>query len=59
MGLGKTIQSVSTLNHIWKEEGIRGPFMVLAPLSTLSHWLREFEGSAPPTPRATPTPTHA
>ena len=44
MGLGKTIQSVSTLNHIWKEEGIRGPFMVLAPLSTLSHWLREFEG---------------
>jgi chromodomain-helicase-DNA-binding protein 7 len=43
MGLGKTVQSVSTLHHIWKEEGIRGPFLVLAPLSTLAHWLREFE----------------
>ena len=44
MGLGKTIQSVSVLHHIWREEGIRGPFLVLAPLSTLSHWQREFEG---------------
>lgn len=44
MGLGKTIQSVSTLNFIWQQEGIRGPFLVIAPLSTLSHWLREFEG---------------
>ena len=44
MGLGKTVQSVTTLHHIWKVENIRGPFLVLAPLSTLSHWLREFEG---------------
>ena len=44
MGLGKTVQSVTTLHHIWQHEGIRGPFLVLAPLSTLSHWLREFEG---------------
>ena len=44
MGLGKTVQSVTTLHHIWKVEHIRGPFLVLAPLSTLSHWQREFEG---------------
>ena len=44
MGLGKTVQSVTTLNHIWTVENVRGPFLVLAPLSTLSHWLREFEG---------------
>ena len=44
MGLGKTVQSVTTVNHIWKVENIRGPFLVLAPLSTLSHWQREFDG---------------
>ena len=43
MGLGKTIQSVATLHHLWSVEKIRGPFLVLAPLSTLSHWQREFE----------------
>ena len=43
MGLGKTIQSVATLNHLWKHEHVRGPFLVIAPLSTLSHWQREFE----------------
>ena len=43
MGLGKTIQSVSTLNHIWRHESIRGPFLVLAPLSTLAHWQRTIE----------------
>uniref|UniRef100_A0A7S4BX57 Uncharacterized protein n=1 Tax=Chrysotila carterae TaxID=13221 RepID=A0A7S4BX57_CHRCT len=43
MGLGKTVQSVATLNYIWKHEHIRGPFLVVAPLSTLSHWQREFE----------------
>ena len=43
MGLGKTIQSVATLNQIWQNEGIRGPFLVIAPLSTLHHWQREFD----------------
>jgi SNF2 family DNA or RNA helicase len=38
MGLGKTIQSVSTLAHLASHEAIRGPFLVVAPLSTLSHW---------------------
>ncbi|KAK4536923.1 hypothetical protein CDCA_CDCA10G2948 [Cyanidium caldarium] len=43
MGLGKTIQTVSLLYHLWRNEGVRGPFLVVAPLSTLGHWKREFE----------------
>ena len=38
MGLGKTIQSMSLLDHLTKINKIRGPFLVLAPLSTLDHW---------------------
>ena len=42
MGLGKTVQSVSLLNYLWQTQGIAGPFLVVAPLSTLPHWQREF-----------------
>lgn len=42
MGLGKTIQSISLLCAI-KQCGIRGPFLVIAPLSTIANWQREFE----------------
>ena len=42
MGLGKTIQSITYLNEI-KLHGIRGPFLVIAPLSTVCNWQREFE----------------
>ncbi|XP_047133155.1 chromodomain-helicase-DNA-binding protein 8 isoform X1 [Hydra vulgaris] len=42
MGLGKTIQSISLLCAI-KQYGIRGPFLVIAPLSTIVNWQREFE----------------
>ena len=38
MGLGKTIQSIAFLDHLIKICKIRGPFLVVAPLSTLSHW---------------------
>ncbi|KAJ9062473.1 hypothetical protein DSO57_1010496 [Entomophthora muscae] len=41
MGLGKTIQSVSFLYHIHRTFQIRGPFLIVAPLSTLPHWERE------------------
>ncbi len=41
MGLGKTIQSVSYLNHLVTREHVRGPFLIIAPLSTLGHWERE------------------
>ena len=42
MGLGKTVQSVTYLQHL-RNQGIDGPFLVIAPLSTLGNWQREFE----------------
>lgn len=42
MGLGKTIQSLTFVNSVW-EYGIRGPFLIIAPLSTIPNWQREFE----------------
>lgn len=42
MGLGKTIQTIAFLSHL-KGNGLHGPYMVIAPLSTLSNWLNEFE----------------
>ena len=39
MGLGKTAQSVAVLEHA-RLEG-KGPFLVIAPLTTLMHWQRE------------------
>ncbi len=42
MGLGKTIQSLAFLDGIFNY-GIRGPFLVIAPLSTIPNWQREFE----------------
>nr|XP_018669889.1 chromodomain-helicase-DNA-binding protein 7 isoform X2 [Ciona intestinalis] len=42
MGLGKTIQSITFLQKIF-DHGIRGPFLVVAPLSTIANWQREFE----------------
>ncbi|KAJ1382078.1 P-loop containing nucleoside triphosphate hydrolase protein, partial [Ochromonadaceae sp. CCMP2298] len=44
MGLGKTVQVVTFLDHLFTTEGIRGPFLVCVPLSTIGHWKREFEG---------------
>ena len=43
MGLGKTVQTVSFLDLIYNRFNVRGPFIVVAPLSTLPHWQREFE----------------
>ena len=43
MGLGKTIQSTIFLNYLRFKENIRGPFLIVAPLSTSTHWLRELE----------------
>ncbi|KAI9316672.1 P-loop containing nucleoside triphosphate hydrolase protein [Dichotomocladium elegans] len=40
MGLGKTVQSVAFLNDIYYNLGIRGPFLIVAPLSTVPHWIR-------------------
>ncbi|CAD8066277.1 unnamed protein product [Paramecium sonneborni] len=43
MGLGKTIQTISFLNHLYNFENYRGPFLIIAPLSTLQHWKRTVE----------------
>jgi len=41
--LGKTIQSICFLQYLKNNENIRGPFLVVAPLSTLVNWASEFE----------------
>eukprot|EP00850_Spirogloea_muscicola_P020308 SM000212S06901 [mRNA] locus=s212:113572:124037:+ [translate_table: standard] len=46
MGLGKTVQSVAFLAAI-RDEGQTPPHLVVAPLSTLRNWEREFAIWAP------------
>ncbi|KAK4710217.1 hypothetical protein R3W88_004730 [Solanum pinnatisectum] len=46
MGLGKTIQTISFLAHL-KGNGLDGPYLVIAPLSTLSNWVNEIERFVP------------
>ncbi|KAF3320508.1 ATP-dependent DNA helicase DDM1 [Carex littledalei] len=46
MGLGKTVQTIGFLAHL-KGEGLHGPYMVIAPLSTLSNWINEVARFAP------------
>lgn len=43
MGLGKTVQTVQIFKLLFTKHKIRGPFLIVAPLSTLAHWQREFE----------------
>ena len=43
MGLGKTVQIVSLFEHLKRMDNISGPFLVVVPLGTISHWKREFE----------------
>ena len=40
MGLGKTIQTIAFLYHLYHSEEIVGPFLILAPLTTLHQWRR-------------------
>ena len=49
MGLGKTIQTIALICHL-VEMGIPGPFLVVAPLSTIENWKREFNRFAPSLP---------
>ena len=42
MGLGKTVQTVTFVNYLYSKYHQRGPFLIVAPLSTLGHWQREF-----------------
>ena len=49
MGLGKTIQTIALFAHL-VEMGVPGPFLVVAPLSTIANWVREFKKFAPMLP---------
>jgi SNF2 family DNA or RNA helicase len=44
MGLGKTIQSTAFLNLLFTQEKVRGPFLIVVPLSTMGNWEREIRG---------------
>ncbi|KDP38310.1 hypothetical protein JCGZ_05196 [Jatropha curcas] len=46
MGLGKTIQTIGFLAHL-KGNGLDGPYLVIAPLSTLSNWVNEISRFTP------------
>ncbi|SJX64363.1 related to proliferation associated SNF2-like protein [Sporisorium reilianum f. sp. reilianum] len=49
MGLGKTLQTISFLAHL-REKGVWGPFLIVAPLSTINNWVLEFERFTPDIP---------
>ena len=44
MGLGKTIQTAAYIYMVHTTLCCRGPFLIAAPLSTIPHWQREFDG---------------
>lgn len=47
MGLGKTVQSISLLAYLAESQGIWGPFVVVAPASTLHNWQQELARFVP------------
>ena len=49
MGLGKTIQTIALFCHLI-ELDVPGPFLIIAPLSTIRNWQREFNRFAPDVP---------
>ncbi|TPX69543.1 hypothetical protein SpCBS45565_g02258 [Spizellomyces sp. 'palustris'] len=49
MGLGKTLQCIAFLAHLY-EVGTKGPFLIVAPLSTITNWVAEFKHWAPSIP---------
>ncbi|XP_043254729.1 lymphocyte-specific helicase-like [Colletes gigas] len=49
MGLGKTVQLIALFAHLI-EKRQAGPYLIIAPLSTVPNWLIEFERFAPKLP---------
>ncbi|CAB3388359.1 Hypothetical predicted protein [Cloeon dipterum] len=49
MGLGKTIQTIALICYMI-ENKLKGPFLIVAPLSTLSNWINEFTLFCPRVP---------
>lgn len=46
-GLGKTVQSISLMAYLAEHHNIWGPFLVVAPASTLHNWQQELTKFAP------------
>lgn len=49
MGLGKTIQVIALLCHLIEKQQA-GPYLIIAPLSTIPNWMSEFKRFAPDIP---------
>ena len=49
MGLGKTIQTIALIGALKEKRGLRGPYLIVAPKSTLGNWFREFQKWLPTT----------
>ncbi|XP_058829713.1 probable global transcription activator SNF2L1 isoform X2 [Topomyia yanbarensis] len=47
MGLGKTLQAIAMLGYLRHYKKIKGPHLVIVPLSTISNWEREFQHFLP------------
>lgn len=47
MGLGKTIQTIAFLATLAERQNIWGPYLIVAPVSTLHNWQQEFSRFAP------------
>ena len=50
MGLGKTLQTIAVFCQLYESEREPGPFLVIAPLSTISNWQQEVKRFAPAAP---------
>lgn len=47
MGLGKTVQCVSLVGLLAQHMSVRGPFLLVVPLSTVPNWIKEFRKWVP------------
>ncbi|KAG5953085.1 hypothetical protein E4U53_006952 [Claviceps sorghi] len=50
MGLGKTVQTIALIALLREQENYLGPHLIVAPLSTLSNWMDEFNKWTPSIP---------